>query len=83
MIRGYERSLYIQPFDHRESFQTKLFGWKGGLTAEQTAAVAAAKLVIYDGFQAAFASGVPKEYAGILVNEQFGAGGASLTQPNS
>jgi myo-inositol catabolism protein IolC len=73
MIRGYERPLYIQPFDHRESFQTKLFGWKGGLTAEQTAAVVAAKLVIYDGFQAAVAGGVPKEYAGILVDEQFGA----------
>lgn len=73
MIRGYERLLYIQPFDHRESFQTKLFGWKGGLTAEQTAAVAAAKWVIYDGFQAAVAGGVPKEYAGILVDEQFGA----------
>jgi 5-dehydro-2-deoxygluconokinase len=73
MIRGYERSLYIQPFDHRESYQTKLFGWKGALTAEQTAAVAAAKLAVYDGFQAAVAGGVPKEYAGILVDKQFGA----------
>ncbi len=73
MIRGYDRPLYIQPFDHRESFQTKLFGWKGGLTAEQTATVAAAKLVIYDGFQAAVAAGVPKEHAGILVDEQFGS----------
>lgn len=73
MKLGYDRPLYIQPFDHRESLQTKLFGWKGGLTAEQTAAVIAAKLVIYDGFQAAVADGVPKEYAGILVDEQFGA----------
>lgn len=53
MSRGYERPLCIQPFDHRESFQTKLFGWKGGLTAEQTADVAAVKWIIYDGFQAA------------------------------
>jgi myo-inositol catabolism protein IolC len=73
MIRGYEKPLFIQPFDHRESFQTKLFGWKGGLTAEQTAEVIAAKLVIYDGFQAAIAGGVSKEHAGILVDEQFGA----------
>lgn len=73
MKLGYDRPLYIQPFDHRESLQTKLFGWKGGLTAEQTAAIIAAKLVIYDGFQAAVAAGVPKEYAGILVDEQFGA----------
>jgi 5-dehydro-2-deoxygluconokinase len=73
MSRGYEKPLFIQPFDHRESFQTKLFGWKGGLTAEQTAEVIAAKLVIYDGFQAAIAGYVPKENAGILVDEQFGA----------
>jgi myo-inositol catabolism protein IolC len=72
-VRGYEQPLYIQPFDHRASFQTKLFGWEGGLTAEQTAAVIAAKLVIYDGFQAAVAAGVPKDRAGILVDEQFGA----------
>ncbi len=73
MIRGYEQPLFIQPFDHRESFQTKLFGWKDGLTAQQMAEVIAAKLVIYDGFQAALAGGVPKEHAGILVEEQFGA----------
>jgi hypothetical protein len=73
MLRGYEKPLFIQPFDHRESFQTKLFGWKGGLIAQQTAEVIAAKLVIYDGFQAAIARGVQKEHAGILVDEQFGA----------
>ena len=28
MPRGYDRTLYILPFDHRGSFQTKLFGWK-------------------------------------------------------
>ena len=32
-----------------------------------------AKRVIYDGFLAALAAGVPKEKAGILVDEQFGA----------
>jgi 5-dehydro-2-deoxygluconokinase len=50
-----------------------MFGWKGALSAEQTAAIAAAKQVIYDGFKAALAGGVPKEKAGILVDEQFGA----------
>lgn len=73
MTVGYDKSLYILPFDHRASFQTKMFGWKGPLTAEQTAQIAAAKQVIYDGFQEAVAKGVPKEYAGILVDEQFGA----------
>jgi 5-dehydro-2-deoxygluconokinase len=70
---GFDKPLYIQPFDHRGSFQTKMFGWKGALTEEQTAQIAAAKQVIYDGFKAAVADGVPKEKAGILVDEQFGA----------
>ena len=50
-----------------------MFGWKGSLSPEQTAQIAAAKQVIYDGFKAAVAAGVAKERAGILVDEQFGA----------
>jgi myo-inositol catabolism protein IolC len=73
MTVGYDQPLYILPFDHRGSFQTKMFGWKGTLTAEQTAEIAATKQVIYDGFKAAIAAGVPKDKAGILVDEQFGA----------
>jgi len=30
---GFDKPLYILPFDHRGSFQTKLFGWPGTLTA--------------------------------------------------
>ena len=30
----FDQPLYIQPFDHRGSFQTKMFGWKGKLTWE-------------------------------------------------
>jgi myo-inositol catabolism protein IolC len=71
--RGFDKPLYLLPFDHRESFQTGMFGWKGALTAEQTAQVAAAKQVIYDGFKMAIEAGVEKEKAGILVDEQFGA----------
>ena len=37
MSVGYNRPLYILPFDHRASFQTGLFGWKGQIDAEQTA----------------------------------------------
>ena len=70
---GYDKPLYILPFDHRGSFQTKLFGWPGTLTAEQTAQIAASKQVIYDGFHAALRMGVPEAKAGILVDEQFGA----------
>jgi myo-inositol catabolism protein IolC len=73
MPRGYDRALYILPFDHRASFETKLFGWTPPLDAAQTAEIAAAKQVIYEGFKAAVAGGVSRERAGILVDEQFGA----------
>ena len=72
MTIGFDQPLYVLPFDHRGSFQTKMFGWKGTLTADQTAEIAAAKQVIYEGFKAAVAAGVPKAKAGILVDEQFG-----------
>src|SRR5439155_14376280 len=55
------------------SFQTKMFGWSGALSPERTAEIAATKQVIYDGFEAAVKAGVPKQKAGILVDEQFGA----------
>jgi len=70
---GFDKPLYILPFDHRGSFQKKMFGFDGTLTQEQTAEIAAAKRVIYDAFKAAVKSGVPKDKAGILVDEQFGA----------
>jgi myo-inositol catabolism protein IolC len=73
MTLGYNKPLYILPFDHRGSFQTGMFGWKGALTPEQTAQIATAKQVIYDGLKTAIAAGVAKERAGILVDEQFGA----------
>ena len=37
MTVGFDKPLYNLPFDHRGSFQTKLFGWKGTLTPAQTA----------------------------------------------
>jgi myo-inositol catabolism protein IolC len=67
MTLGYNKPLYILPFDHRGSFQTGMFGWKGSLSPAQTAQIAAAKQVIYDGFKAAVTAGVAKERAGILV----------------
>src|SRR5262245_4249496 len=70
---GFNKPLYVLPFDHRGSFQTKMFGWKGALTPEQTAEIAASKKVVYEGFKSAVAGGVPKAKAGILVDEQFGA----------
>ena len=69
---GFDKPLYILPFDHRGSFQSKMFGWKGTLTSEQTAQIAATKQVIYDGFKTAVSLGVPRHKAAILVDEQFG-----------
>src|SRR5215469_3825437 len=70
---GFAKPLYILPFDHRGSFQKKLFGWDGTLTQEQTNEIAASKRVIYDAFKDSVQAAVPKEKAGILVDEQFGA----------
>jgi len=81
MTIGFDKPLYILPFDHRGSFQTKMFGWTGALTQEQTDEIAATKLVVYDAFQSAVGKGVPREKAGILVDEQFGA--AILTDANT
>jgi 5-dehydro-2-deoxygluconokinase len=70
---GYDKPLYVLPFDHRATFSRNMFGWQGPLDREQTEQIAAVKQVIYDGFKAAVAGGVPRERAGILVDEQFGA----------
>src|SRR5262249_27302101 len=73
MTIGYDRRLYVLPFDHRATFSKNMFGWQEPLSPEQTEQIAAAKQVVYEGFKAAVAGGVPKECAGILVDEQFGA----------
>jgi 5-dehydro-2-deoxygluconokinase len=73
MAIGYDRPLYVLPFDHRGTFQKNMFGWHGSLTAGQAGQIIGMKLVIYDGFKEALALGVPEDRAGILVDEQFGA----------
>ena len=47
MNLGFDKPLYIQPFDHRGSFQKKMFGFDGTLSEQRTAEIAAAKRVIY------------------------------------
>ncbi|MEW6058333.1 MAG: 2-deoxy-5-keto-D-gluconate 6-phosphate aldolase domain-containing protein [Bdellovibrionota bacterium] len=70
---GYSKDLFILPFDHRGSFQAKLFGIKDREpTAEETKLIASYKKIIYDGFKKALADGVNPDYAGVLVDEQFG-----------
>jgi myo-inositol catabolism protein IolC len=72
MALGSEGNLYVLAFDHRGSFQKKFFGITGDPTPEQTKEIADAKHLIYEGFSRALDDGAPKEYAGLLVDEQFG-----------
>ena len=73
MINGYNRPLYVLPFDHRSSYIKGLFHWQQPLNADQIAEVAASKYLIYEGFKKAVADGVPRDRAAILVDEEFGA----------
>ncbi len=68
MSVGYEKRLYVLPFDRRTAFSKHMFGWQEPLKPEQMAEIAGAKQVIFDGFKAAVARGVPKDRAGILVD---------------
>ncbi len=69
---GYPKELFVLPFDHRGSFQTKLFGINGTPTAEQTKLISSYKTMVYEGFLKSVGTGLPREKMGILADEQFG-----------
>ncbi len=73
MALGYSGDLYILAFDHRGSFQKKMFGIQGEPTAEETETITDAKRVIFEGFLTALGEGAPRDAGGLLVDEQFGA----------
>ena len=73
MSLGYDKALYLLPFDHRHSYLDGLFGFKPPLSASQREEVIDSKQLIFEGFKQALAEGVPKEAAAILVDEEFGA----------
>ena len=73
MALGYDGSLYILAFDHRGSFQKKMFGISGDPTPEQAETISDAKRVISEGFLKAVDEGAPRDAVGLLVDEQFGA----------
>src|SRR5919202_2071455 len=89
MALGYDGKPYIPAFDHRGSFQKKMFGIEGDPTAEQTETIADAKRLIFEGMQVAVERGVDAEATGVLVDEQFGSdvprrakeGGLKLAMP--
>ncbi|TMK38959.1 MAG: DUF2090 domain-containing protein [Actinobacteria bacterium] len=70
---GYDAKLYILAFDHRGSFQKKMFGIEGDPTPEQTATISDAKHLIFEGMvKAVERGGVDPHAIGVLVDEQFG-----------
>jgi myo-inositol catabolism protein IolC len=73
MNLGYDHKLYILAFDHRGSFQKKFFGIEGEPDAEQTAIIADAKHLIFEGMLQAIGGGADASSAGVLVDEQFGS----------
>jgi myo-inositol catabolism protein IolC len=72
MALGYDGKLYILAFDHRGSFQKKMFGIEGDPTPEQTNTIIDAKRLIFEGMQEAVRRGAEPSATGVLVDEQFG-----------
>jgi myo-inositol catabolism protein IolC len=72
MDLGYDGKLYILAFDHRGSFQKKMFGIEGDPTEEDTRRIADAKHLIYEGMEKAVSRGAEPGASGVLVDEQFG-----------
>lgn len=61
---GYNKPLFILPFDHRSSF-AKMFN----ADPDQ---ITQLKQIIYEGFKDAVSKSIPKENAAILVDEKYG-----------
>ena len=73
MSLGYDGKLYILAFDHRGSFQKKMFGIEGDPTPEQTETISDAKRLIFEGMLEAVRRGAEPGATGVLVDEQFGS----------
>jgi 5-dehydro-2-deoxygluconokinase len=73
MALGYDGKLYILAFDHRGSFQKKMFGIEGDPTPEQTETISDAKRLIFEGMLKAVQRGAEAGATGVLVDEQFGS----------
>jgi myo-inositol catabolism protein IolC len=73
MALGYDGKLYILAFDHRGSFQKKMFGIQGDPTPEETETICDAKRLIFEGMLEAVSRGADRKATGVLVDEQFGS----------
>jgi len=75
LIDWSKRELLILAFDHRSSFKGKLFGIKDRQpTSQEKRQIEDYKKMVFEGFTLALEKNVPKEIAGLLVDEEFGAG---------
>ena len=73
MALGYDGKLYILAFDHRGSFQKKMFGIQGDPTPEEVEHISDAKRLIFEGMLVAVSRGAEPGATGVLVDEQFGS----------
>ena len=74
MIDYSQKELLILAFDHRASFLEKMFGIKNRPpTAEEKKQIEDYKKIIFEGFKLSVKKKVPKEIAGLLVDEEFGS----------
>ena len=65
MTLGYDGKLYILAFDHRGSFQKKMFGIQGDPTPEETEQIADAKHLIFEGLLQASEQGAEPGVTGL------------------
>ena len=70
---GYDKDLFILPFDHRSSFEAGLLGISNREPGfREVEFLSGYKRVIYDGFLQAVDQGVPIDTAAILVDQKYG-----------
>jgi myo-inositol catabolism protein IolC len=74
MALGYDKPLYLMAFDHRGSFEKDLFGSSEPVPADVRDGIIGVKQIIFDAHRQALLAGAPREYCGVLVDEEFGAG---------
>lgn len=74
MIDYSQKELLILAFDHRASFLEKMFAIKNRQpTAEEKKQIEDYKKIVFEGFKLSIKKNVPKEIAGLLVDEEFGS----------
>jgi myo-inositol catabolism protein IolC len=74
MTLGYDKPLYLMAFDHRGSFEHDLFGAAEPVPPDVHDGIIKVKEIIFDAHRQALSAGAPREYCGVLVDEEFGAG---------